>query len=102
MARICTRCNRELNEQEHDVLRYPDDYKDEAKRGKVMKVPMVTNRGRGRIGIQMIRRYGCRVKLIATSPVTGKTLVPSHPQRLLAAGGARYVHESRFDNDLKP
>lgn len=96
MARICKSCNRPLDAEHHDLLRYPDDHPDKA--GEVVKVPMVVRRGRGRLGIQMIRRYGCRVRLIATSPVTGKTLVPTHPQRLLAAGGARYVHESRFKN----
>lgn len=91
MARLCPRCGRALDETGHDVLRYPTDHKDESLRGKVRKVETVMNRGRGRFPFARVRRYGCRVRLVATSPATGKTLVPSHPQRLKAAGGASYV-----------
>lgn len=102
MPRICNRCGRKLTPEEHDVLRYPDDYKDKAKRGTIQKVTVGMRRGRGRLGFQKVRLYGCRVRLIATSPVTGKTLAPAHPQRLAAAGYARYVHVSSFDHELKP
>lgn len=89
MARWCPRCNRPLDETGHDRADPPDAV-----------VP--ARRGRCRFGVQRVRRWACRVRLIATSPVTGKTLVPDSPQRL-AILDTRYVHADRLERgDLKP
>jgi len=53
--------------------------------------------------LQRVKRYACKVRLVATSPVSGKTFVPESPQRLAVIDN-RYVHEDRFGpgKDLAP
>ncbi len=97
MPRICHRCNRPLDGEHHDILRHEDG----PNKGKPIRRTMIVRRGRGRVGVQKVTVYGCKVRLVATSPVTGKTLVPSHPQRISELD-TRYVHEDRFKGDLKP
>ena len=70
-GRICTRCGRPLNDQEHE---------------------RTTSHRLGRRW-----EYGCKVRLVATSPTTKRTMVPHTPQRT-KENDARYVHEDR----LKP
>lgn len=89
MPRICVRCGRRLNDDEHHVL-VDDD-------GEAIKRWTMVNRGKGRMGLQRVRVYECRVSLIATSPATGKILRPAHPQRIKELD-TRYVHNDR----LKP
>lgn len=101
MARICNRCGRPLDEEHHDVLRYEGEerrgkdgqmhYRPHEREGEACRIPMIMRRGRGRVGIQQVRRYGCRVRLVATSPITGKHLNATRPQRLKVAGSAAYV-----------
>lgn len=93
MARICTTCGRPLDPEHHDLLRYPEGHKRE---GEVVRRVVLRSRGRGRLGITRERVYGCRVRLVAHSPTTGKRLVPSSPQRAKASGLAAYVHEDRL------
>jgi hypothetical protein len=89
MARWCPRCNRPLDATGHDPADPPSAV-----------VPV--RRGRGRLGVQRVRRWTCRVRLVATSPATGKTLAPNTPQRL-AILDTRYVHVDRLEKgDLKP
>lgn len=101
MARICRQCGRPLDEENHDILKYEGrekrgkdgemKYVPHKREGEHRRVAVPMRRGRGRVGIGQVRRYGCRVRLVARSPVTGKTLVATHPQRLAAAGNAAYV-----------
>lgn len=78
-GRLCTRCGRRLNADEHEI-------------GE--KRTILVRRGRGRVGMQRVRTYACRVRLAATSP-SGKTFVPPTPDRFDPTY-ASYRHESRF------
>ena len=80
-GRLCSACGRRLNPDEHEVAE------------KRVLVP--ARRGRGRLGVQRVRVYGCRVRLAATNPATGRVFVPATGQRIkeLDIG---YRHESRF------
>lgn len=57
---------------------------------------LVRRPDRGRLRIQRIRVDECPVRLIATSPVTHKTLVPGTPQRIKVID-TRYVASRRFE-----
>lgn len=48
--------------------------------------------------VRKVRTYGCRVRLTATSPVDGRTIVPNTSQRISETDTA-YRHESRFKNE---
>lgn len=96
MARICHRCNRPLDAEHHDVDRYPDDHKDAALRGQPRKRIILASRGRGRFGIRKVMVYGCRVRLVADSPTTGRRLAPASPQRERHTGLARYTYVDRL------
>ena len=87
-GRICKRCGRRLNLDEHDDG------------GKVWQI---ARRGRCRMGVQRVRVYNCRLRLVGTSPVSGKTIVPKSAQRWKAIDN-RYVHEDPFKpgGDLAP
>lgn len=75
------------------MLLYPKKHK---RAGEPVRRVVLRSRGRGRLGINKERVYGCRVRLVAHSPTTGKRLVPSNPQRDAASGMAAYVHEDRL------
>jgi hypothetical protein len=93
--RICTRCNRELeNEEFHEIVEPIQSLPDIVGWFKGHPVRKAEpNRGR--------RFYGCKVKLIATSPISGDVLLPNSPQRTIETD-TKYVHASRFEGDLKP
>lgn len=76
--RHCKRCGRVIPD-EHDI-------------GEPRYV--FTRRGRGRMDLQRVRTYGCRVRLTAVSPL-GRVEVPATPQRTKFNDTA-YRHESRF------
>lgn len=82
MARFCKQCGRPLDPDHHDI-------------GKTPRI--IIERGK----IRKARDYGCRVRLVATNPITGKTFVPNHPQRI-ARLNVRYVPEELFKTTLKP
>lgn len=85
-GRLCSACGRPLAEHEEGPKRL---------------VVQPGLRGRGRLPIRRQRTYGCRVRLIQQSPISGIVSVPASGQRL-AILNTRYVHESRFEGDLKP
>lgn len=92
--RICTRCNRELTNPEyhdiesigvappplvgwyqgHPVYDVPDDWEPRPR----------------------FRAYTCKVRLVGTSPRTGKTIVPRSAIRI-KENDARYVQESLLE-----
>lgn len=76
MSRICKACGDPLSA--HDVERRKRMFRDG-----------------NRISIRVGNVYGCKVRLIATSPGTGKTFVPNSPQRI-ARVDTRWVKERRF------
>jgi hypothetical protein len=78
-GRICNACGRRLDEHER------------ASR----KVLVPRHRGRGRLALVKQNVYGCRVRLIQQSPITGAVSVPESAQRSKLLD-TRYVHESRF------
>lgn len=80
MSRICPLCNRPKDEDHHDLVEVP--ILDEISGG-------ITGWRKAPPGWP--NRYACRVKLVATSPTTGKTLTPADPQRI-AELDTRYVH----------
>lgn len=80
MARFCNRCGRPLDAEHHDI-------------GESKFV--FARRGRGRMKLQKVRIYGCRVRLTAVSPATGRTIVPNTTDRIKETDTA-YRHESRF------
>lgn len=85
MARYCRSCGRPLTDEFHDTGRAAG--------------PMVdglTASGRPRVAERKHRVYGCRVKLVATSPVSGRTLRPNSPQRIKELD-TRYVPEGLDD-----
>jgi hypothetical protein len=82
MARYCRGCNRALDETGHDTDRGPRYW-----------IDGVDSAGRGRLRYSPERRrYRCRVKLVATSPASGKELSPASPQRIKELN-TRYVIE---------
>lgn len=90
MARICSSCGRALSPDEHDVVR-------DGEKELSAWVDGIDRRGEARIQLSGgRRRYGCRVRLIATSPYTGKTFIPARPAPRFKDVDQRYVHESRF------
>lgn len=90
MARICTRCNRPLDPEHH--VEGPPSL-------QILADPRA--RGTRRLA-RRLKTWGCKMRLITTSPVTGKVLAANSGQRLNAAGDTRYVHEARFKGDLAP
>lgn len=78
-ARICQHCGRPLNAQEHNL-------------GDPRTI--ITRRGRGRVKVQRVRTYECKVRLAATN-AAGVTFVPATPDRIGDAD-VSYRHESRF------
>lgn len=78
-GRICTRCGRPLNEDEH-TLGDP-------------RIVFV-RRGRGRVKVQKVRTYECKVRLAGTKP-DGETFVPATPDRI-GDRDISFRHESRF------
>lgn len=99
MPRICPRCNRPLDAEHHTILRHEKG----PRKGQPIRRPMIVRRGRGRLGIQKVLTYECKVRLIAQSPSTGKVGVPPSPQRIKELD-TRYVHEDRLKpgGDLNP
>jgi len=97
-VRICTRCNRPLRDEAyHDTVEYG------------VAAPPIVGWYQGHPVYDVpegdlkprFRQYVCKMRLVATSPVSGKTLVPNSPQRITETD-TRYVHEARFEGDLKP
>lgn len=96
MARICRKCNRPKDADHHDIVQVPA-IDPETLKWKFENDEIVwEDAPKG-----MPNRYACRVRLVATSPVTGKTLTPQSPQRITELD-TRYVHVSRFEGDLRP
>lgn len=97
--RTCTRCNRPLTDPEfHDIEEAgtaPPRIAGWFKGHPVFDIP------EGWEPKPRFRGYSCKVRLVGTSPTTGKTIVPRTPQRI-EESDARYVHETRFEGDLKP
>lgn len=82
MARHCSACGMPLDAEHHDVTRKSGWFLDGA-----------TATGRPRHSYRdKLRHYACRVKLVATSPETGKTLNTSSPQRIKELD-TRYVRK---------
>jgi hypothetical protein len=77
--RYCVRCNRPLDAEHHDV-----------EKDVVTTIPQG-----GGYAHRRKRRYKCRVVLVANSVTDGKLIPATMPQRLKAAGNARYVHQAR-------
>lgn len=78
-GRICNACGRRLDEHERGP--------------RVMVIGR--SRGRARFPAVKVTPYGCRVRLIQQSPVTGGVSVPATGQRSKPLN-TRYVHESRL------
>jgi hypothetical protein len=76
MPRVCSACGRDLTAEFHDV---------DGKR-------LVHG---GRRGLRYARNWACRVRLVGTSPTTGKTNAPLTNQRT-SDNDARYVREERL------
>lgn len=93
MPRFCTSCGRPLTEEHHDLARYPEKHKHA---GEPVRQVVLRSRGRGRLGVTKQRVWGCRVRLVAHSPTTGRRLVPSSAQRAEVSGLAAYVHEDNL------
>ena len=91
MARFC-HCGRPLDGP--DAEKYH-----EVEKPRVGPVFEIAASGRVRPTMRRHKQRSCKMRLIATSPVTGKTLVPGGgrfaPQRTTELN-TRYVHESRF------
>lgn len=81
MPRFCSRCNRPLTPEFHDTAR----------------VAAPTKRGRGRVGIMMRRVYGCRMKLVFTTP-SGKDKPATHHQRTKHTN-TRWVHDNTKEKE---
>ena len=106
-ARICTACGRPLDEDNHDVLRYTkeDDEAGIIPKGKMIgSVVRVKVAGRKLSATQHARVWGCRVRLVADSPVSGKTIFPEYPGRRMKEINNRFVHAARVKpgGDLAP
>lgn len=79
--RLCTRCGRPLNEDHHDLRRYTkdDDEKSLIPAGKmvgsVVKAPILKRMDGGKLDVVGWKRtWGCRTRVVGTSPVSGKTI----------------------------
>lgn len=88
MARHCRGCGMPLDETGHDIEPLPE---------KVRILP-----GPDTYMLPRTRVYGCRVRLVATNPGTGKTFAPHSPQRGSQIGqghppGAPDTHYARKD-----
>jgi hypothetical protein len=77
--RYCNRCGRPLDAEHHDL-------------GDPSFVTF--RRGRGRLPLQRVRIYGCKVRLTSVDDAE-RTSVPDTPQRTKSNRTA-YRHESRF------
>jgi hypothetical protein len=88
MPRYCGACGRSLDIFGHDIAR---DDKGEFKRAHVIGMA----RGRGRLAYGRVKQYSCRVRLVATSPSTGRTLPANDPQRIKELD-TRFVHRERL------
>lgn len=85
MAKHCRACGLPLDEDHHDVVRV----------GPLETFPFRGFKNGQRQRLTYVRRprkrvYGCRVRLVATSPISGKTLTPGSPQRIKEVD-TRYV-----------
>lgn len=83
MARVCGACGDPLDAEHHDI------------EPTARRLVMVPGRNGPRLEVRRARQYGCRVRLIATSPF-GKTFVPNTGQRIKRIDN-RYVHTRRLE-----
>lgn len=77
MARICRHCGLPLDEEHHDVVRV----------GPLEAFPLLGFSKGARQRLTYVRRprrkvYGCRVRLVATEPDSGRTVATHLTQRV--------------------